>query len=110
MSATLRQRRELSVEPQFINRVEIALVGAAINVAAETSSTENHVARADLALKVLRNPSGWAMVVAKGVASHTNVGLGGDDDPSTDSAGGDSALQFVVNSLWDAYTASPVGS
>lgn len=76
------------------------MVNAAIDVAAEATPTPR---RRRLSEQVLANPDGWAVVFAYGAAQNSNVGLDGADDPSSDPAG-DGALQFVINSLWDAYT------
>jgi hypothetical protein len=98
MPAPYLDRYALTQDDMFIRRVQMAIVKAATDVKGEATPT---VARTLLADKVLQNPSGWAKVMANGVATTANVGLGGADDPSV--SGSDDALQFVVNSLWDDY-------
>ena len=101
--ATLTERADVAVNPAFIRRVRQAVIKAAADIAAEDPSTANHAARVALAKVVTTYPTEWAKNFAFGVANNTNVGTG-SSDPADDSADGDGALQFVVNSLWDAYS------
>lgn len=99
--ATLAERSDIATQPTFIRRVRQAVWQAAADVASEDPGTANHTARVALAKAVTTYPTEWAKNFAFGVANNSNVGTG-SSDPADDSADGDGALQFVVNSLWDA--------
>ena len=103
---TLTARAETAEDPTFLRRVRQAIVNAAIDVAAEAPNTTNHDARRVLASQILANPVGWAAAYAVGVAQNPNIGTG-NSDPSDDTPDGDGAMQYVVNSLFDAYTQEP---
>jgi hypothetical protein len=98
---SLTDRADVAEDPVFLRRVRQAMVGAAIDVAAEDPNTSNHAARRLLASQILANPNGWAAVYAVGVAQNPNIGIGGNDDPAVS----DSPMPYVVNSLFNAYTA-----
>ena len=104
MAESLSDRADLITYEPLLKRVRLAIVSAAIDVAAEPTETPNHTFRATLAQQILRNPGPWADVFVHGVLVNPNVGIGGEQDP-TDEAG-DSSLQYVVNSLWDAYAST----
>lgn len=96
--ATLAEAAQYAEDPAFIRRVRQAMCKAAANVAAESDQTANHTDRVALAKAVLALPNEWAQNFAYAVANNGNVGTG-SSDPLTD----DSALEFVVNSLWDGF-------
>lgn len=100
---TLADVARIAENDTFIRRVRQAAVRAAANVQAEAPEAKNHEARSRFALAVLTLPNDWARTIAVGVANNPNVGSG-VSDPSVDSRDGDSALEFVVASLWDAYS------
>lgn len=100
---TFADTAKIAEDPTFIRRVRQAAVRAAANVQSEPPETPGHEARSKFALAVLTLPNDWARTIAVGVANNPNVG-GGVSDPSGDSKEGDSALEFVVASLWDAYS------
>lgn len=101
--ATLTERADIAVQPAFIRRVRQAMIQAAADVAAEDPGTSNHTARVAFAKVATTYPSEWAKNFALGVANNSNIGTG-TSDPADDSPDGDGALQFVLNSLWDAYS------
>lgn len=92
----------VAADPAFVARVEIATMEAAVAISNEAPGTANHANRVQLALVVIRNPSETSRRFATGVATNPNVGTG-VSDPSVDSADGDSALAFVIASIWDAF-------
>ena len=53
----------------FLNKVQMAIVSAAIAIANEGTGVANHAARAALASKILQNPQGYAQLFAVGVAA-----------------------------------------
>lgn len=97
--ATLAEAAQYAEDPAFVRRVRQAMTKAAANVASESDQTANHTDRVALAKAVLALPNEWAANFAVAVANNPNVGTG-TSDPLTD----DSALEFVVNSLWDAFS------
>ncbi len=97
--ATLAEAAQYAEDPAFIRRVRQAMTKAAANVASESDQTANHADRAALAATVLALPNEWARNFAVAVANNPNVGTG-TSDPLTD----DGALEFVTNSLWDAFS------
>lgn len=97
--ATLTEQAEIAEDPAFVRRVRQAMAKAAIAVAAEDPEAANHADRAALSSAVLALPNEWARNFAIGVATNGNVGTG-SSDPVED----DGALEFVVNSLWDAFS------
>jgi hypothetical protein len=100
--ATLTERADIAVRPDFIRRVRQAIIQAAADIGSEDAGTANHTSRVELAKVVTTYPTEWAKNFAFGVANNSNVGTG-SSDPADDSADGDGALQFVINSLWDTY-------
>lgn len=96
--ATLAEAAQYAEDPDFIRRVRQAMTKAAANVAAESEQANNHADRVLLAKAVLALPNEWARNFAIAVANNPNVGTG-TSDPLMD----DGALEFVTNSLWDAF-------
>lgn len=97
--AALADQANHAEDPEFVRRVRQAMVKAAIAVAAEDPSTAGHARRIALASAVVALPNAWAANFAIGVATNGNVGTG-VSDPLID----DSALEYVTNSLWNAFT------
>lgn len=96
--ATLAESAQYAEDPAFIRRVRQAMTMAAQDVASESDQTANHADRAQLAATVLALPNEWAKNFAIAVANNPNVGTG-TSDPLED----DGALEFVTNSLWNAF-------
>jgi hypothetical protein len=94
MPLTYSDRANIAVKSEFIARVKIAMVSAAIDIASEDPATANHADRVALSLKVLHNPLGYAELLAVGIAQRTS-------DPENDS---DATIQTTVASIWDAYS------
>lgn len=99
--ATLAERAEISNDGIFINRVKVAMLEAAIAIVNEDPQTASHAERATLALQTINSPDEWARRMAVAVVTNPNTGSG-SSDPAVDDADGDSALQFVVASIWNA--------
>ena len=77
----------------FLNKVEMAIVSAAIAIANEGAGVANHAARAALASKILQNPQGYAQLFAVGVAA----------DGVTDNSSIDTALDTRVSGIFNSY-------
>lgn len=77
----------------FVNRVESAVVEAALAISAEDAQTANHANRVALAKQVLQAPKYWSEVMASGVASNATV----QNSPN------DANLLAAVNANWNAY-------
>ena len=91
-------------EADNIARTAQALAEAAVAVMAEATSTAGHTERAHYAQRVLRDPLREAKQAVRAVVTNPNAGTG-TDDPLTD----DSALLFVVSSLWNALAGYSAG-
>lgn len=100
--ATLLEKADIAEDPTFIRRVRQAMTAAAGMVASESDQTPNHADRAELANAILALPNEWAKVFAIGVANNPNTGTG-NSDPAENSPAGDSALEYVMGTLWDGY-------
>lgn len=85
--------RNAAVNQDFIDRVMIAIVSAAIAISAEASNTANHTDRVNYANAVLRNPSGYARNMAVGIATDATV----QDTPT------DAAIYDAVAGQWNGY-------
>lgn len=103
--ATYSERYAIAGNNIFVGRVRQAVLEAAVSIYNEDPDAPNHAIRAALAAKVIAYPEEWARRFGGGVANNGNVGSG-TSDPSQDSSDGDSALGFVVSSLWDSFAAS----
>ena len=85
------------LDQDYQDKVRYFLVKAAIAVMAEDGATDNHAARVLFAQKCL---AGTASVASYALGVSTNATIKGKIDAGTDY---DSDLEFVVNSMFDAY-------
>ena len=99
---SLIQKADIAEDPTFIRRTRQAMTKAALDVSSESDQTVNHANRAALAKAVLTYPNEWASVFAIGVANNPNVGTG-TSDPSVDNPDGDSAMEYIMGQVWDAF-------
>lgn len=83
----------------FRERVIQAAVTAGLAVMAEDGATTGHTERAALAQRVFSSPDSMAWMLARGVVTNVNAGIGGNDDPLVS----DSTLLWVMGSIWNAY-------
>ena len=90
---TYAQIRNLAVKTEFIDQVRVAITTAAINISSEDAGTANHANRVAYALAVLRNPGGYAAVMAEGAAQDVNV----------QAAQTDANVMSAVAGQWNAY-------
>ena len=77
----------------FIRRVQMAVIKAAIDIQAENPATANHAQRSALAYRVLHEPEAYAPKFAMAVATN----------PVIVAASADADIQLAVNSMWDAF-------
>lgn len=91
---SLQDQAALATFPTFRDRVLIATVQAARDVAAEAPSGDQRKddLRSSLATNVLADPEGYASRFAWAVAANVAITF----------ASTDSDIQFTVNSVWDA--------
>lgn len=100
MAATLTEITDLAVWPAFRRRVRAAMVKAAIDVAAEApdeTHTERSLRRRALATNVIQELNAYEERFAMAVATNPVVTAESDDG----------AIQFTVNSVWDAVAGAP---
>ena len=90
---TFTQIWALSVQQEFIGRVRVAIVKAAIAISAEGDQTPNHASRAAYARNVLLGPGSYAENMALGIATDANV----------QSAQTDDNIYNAVAGQWNAY-------
>ena len=83
----------LAMTPAFIARVQAAMVKSAIAVSSEDPETPAHATRVQWATQVLRDPAHYAARIAFGVAANPDITADSPDD----------AIEFTVNSVWNAY-------
>lgn len=88
---------DLAENTRFIQRIKQAAIKAAVAVQAEDPTTDYHAERGAFALKVLADPDTWAPLVAAAAAQNPQIVAGTPDAPDGD-------LEFVVNSLWGAFS------
>ncbi len=100
MAATLQAQWDATYGPTpqpvtpdvyFMQRVAMAMIAAALNVAAEGSAVTNHAARSAYATKVLNAPGSYMAAFAQAAAAL------GNDQTSTDVA-----IISVMGSVWNA--------
>ena len=85
---------QLARTTSFIERVQAAMVKAAIAVGAEQDDgSPRGSMRRSLSVRVLENSDAWAPRFAWGVATNGAI--------NHDSSAGD--IEFTVNSMWDAF-------
>jgi hypothetical protein len=101
-ASTLTERAAVADSPTFQARVRQALINEALAITAEDPTTANHAERYTYARQVIDSPYAMAQRMAPGIAQNPNIGTG-SSDPSVDSADGDSAMQYVVNTIFDSY-------
>ena len=87
----------LANDQNFRNRCEMAMIAAAQNVAAEATSTANHVSREALAKAIENNPGAFVMAFALGVAAN----------PAIVGASLDSDIAFTINSIFNGMAGVP---
>jgi len=89
----------LATTAGFIQKVEIALVAAAIAVMTEAENTVNHSVRQSYAARVLANPPGEAALMARGVSTNATIAA----TAPTGASATDNDIQFTVDSLFTPY-------
>lgn len=81
-----------SSSPTFLNRVTMAMVDCAINIAAEPVGTANHVNRAVYAMLTLNDQDKYGPKLARGCADQ------GMTDASTDAD-----IKNACSAIWNAF-------
>lgn len=90
---TLLQQSALAADADFVSRVKIAAVAAAIAISNESDQTPNHVNRVALARQVVSSALPWATQIAVGVAADTSI----------TSAASDAVISARVAAIWNTY-------
>lgn len=97
MATTLLDQFNLSADATFVKRVEEAIVTAAIQISGEGSSNRTRLTR-----KVLANPSGYAALMAVGIAQDATVAADAGS-PFNQALVTDAHITAAVTSQWNAY-------
>ena len=82
----------LAHDSQFLQRVRVAMVTAAVQVQAEVNTTDNHTNRSNYAKLVLNAPDAYVQQFANAVVSNAAI----------TTASIDSDIAFTVNSIFNA--------
>ena len=93
MAWTYKQARDIAVDRDNIDRVQVAIVTAAIAISSESDATDNHTNRANYANQVLRSPATHARKMIWGVVTDATV----QSDPT------DSNIYNAIAGQWNAY-------
>ena len=95
-----KESADLARFPGFRDRVQVAMMTAAKDVAAEiedASKAEQHRLRRALAMNVLTKPDDWIDAFAWAVVANPVIAYDSPDD----------AIQFTVNSVWNGISGVP---
>jgi hypothetical protein len=93
MATDLHDISGIATWPTFQQRVQAAMVTAAVDVGHEAEPTDNYTSwRRSLVQKVFEDPQHWRMQFSWAVAAN----------PSITYESTDSDIQWTVNSVWDA--------
>lgn len=98
--ATFADQYTLATLPAFIQRVEVALVTAAINTLTEPESTVDHSFRRAYSVFVLNNPAIAAAGMAMGVVTNATIAA----TAPTGASALDSDIQTTVNNMFNDYS------
>ena len=90
---SFRDNNDLAMTPAFVARVQGAMVKSAIAVSSEDPATAGHATRVQWATQVLRDPAHYAARMVFGVAANPAITVESDDG----------AIEFTINSIWNAY-------
>lgn len=85
---------DLATDAVFVSRVEIALAKSAVAVSSEDPTTPYHAERAAYSKRVLDAPASAASSAAIGVVTNAAIDESSPDD----------AIEFTINSLWNALS------
>ncbi len=101
---SLQDAAEMAQDDRLRGPVQAAIITAALNIINEDPTVEDHQHRYYLAQRVLREPQGYVDRFCWAVSTNSTIrGKWSDDD--IDGALGD--LQYVVDSVWDAFADIP---
>ena len=98
--STFADQYTLATLPTFIQRVEVALVTAAINTLTEPENTVDHSFRRAYSVFVLNNPAIAAAGMAMGVVTNATIAA----TAPTGAAALDSDIQTTVNNMFNDYS------
>lgn len=93
MAWTFSQARDIAVQQDNSDRVQIAIVKAALAISSEADTTPNYTNRVNFANQVLRSPASWAQIMIWGIVT----------DAMVQSAPTDANIYNAVAGQWNAY-------
>lgn len=102
MAATYNQLMVIANDSNFKNRVNYAMINAAVAVVAEANNTANHQKRCDFARSIIGG-SANVFQYCIGVLNNSTIAAEANSATTPDFAIPDSDIQFAVNSLFNAY-------
>ncbi|MCC6660947.1 MAG: hypothetical protein IT437_08680 [Phycisphaerales bacterium] len=108
MALQFQDKRNLAQNQFFLDKVEVALVQAALAIASEDPAAKDHDRRVSLAREVLIDSPGWARRMALAVA--VSLETSDKDAAEIDRADivDDAALSAQVAAIWGAFLTPPV--
>lgn len=92
MALNLIEQHALAVDPEFVNRVEQAVISTAVAVSAEAPATVGHEKRAALAYRALHDSREYARKFAHGVPTQGGGNVLNDNE-----------VKNTVAALWNAF-------
>lgn len=95
---SLKTDHDLATNPEFRNRLRMALTKTAIDVVKDTDN-ENYIQRERLVRELIRNPEDWTNRIAYFVAAVPTISSQGE-------AVTDAVLLNVISQMWDAFSKS----
>lgn len=90
----------LAIDPLFVARVEIALAKSSVAVNSEDPSTPGHSTRVAYSKRVLDAPASAAASAAIAVVTNAAIDADAPDD----------AIEFTINSMYNALSGYVTGS
>jgi hypothetical protein len=106
VTASLSRVWSTVANPNFQNRIAIAMYDQLITVVGESAGTTNHANRLAYATAVFQDPSSFAADMAFGVViinSNIQSAITSDNPDTNNAAIADADIKTAVTALWDGY-------
>jgi hypothetical protein len=105
--AALVDQYTLANDSTFQQRVEQSMLEAAVSISSEADSTAFHRERIALASKAILDPSQYALLFSKAVATNDAVAAAAGSPPVQASVT-DAQINTAISSVWDALAGARV--
>jgi len=105
MPTTPRSQSTLAADPNFLKRLAPLLISEAEVVAGESTATEFHKERRQLAQAIITNPSGMAQSLAPSIVNATNLVAANTtynfEAGATETSATDAEIRSQIATLWN---------